>query len=585
MFAKAQMGTVAFVQSAHRITRLVSFSLKAYMLKNIFLLLIMMAINQSGFAAQLPAAGSQILQIPPPSTPQKLIPEIELERNASPVAPKTDDVKIIVNGLKVSGAQAYSENDLIALTGFNAGSELTLADLRGMALKIVDFYHRNGYFVAQAYLPVQDIKDGIVTVAVIEGRYGKVTLHNQTNLSNSLANTYLNGLKDGDLITFAPLENSLLLLSDLPGVRIKSTLTKGGSIGSSDLIVDITPEQRVTGSIDADNAGNRYTAADRIGATINLNNAAGLGDIATLRTLTSGSGLNYARASYQLQIGKMKAGVAYSSLTYALGQEFESLQANGTANIASIYGSYPLIRSRNNNLNFQLAYDAKTFQDKVNSMSIVTDKRAGVWMASLNGDHRDKVAGGGINSFSLSWAAGNIDLQTPALQSVDAATVQSNGAYGKLGFNLMRLQNVTDFTSFYAQVNGQLASKNLHVSEKMELGGMYAVRAYPEGEAYADQGYILNLETRTLLPEFSEMVSGKMQLIGFADTGTVKTNRNPWLIDQNSRTLSGAGVGLNWIGANNFVLKTFYAWKLGSETATSAPDKTGRFWIQGVKYF
>jgi hemolysin activation/secretion protein len=81
------------------------------------------------------------------------------------------------------------------------------------------------------------------------------------------------------------------------------------------------------------------------------------------------------------------------------------------------------------------------------------------------------------------------------------------------------------------------------------------------------------------------MVSGKIQLIGFADTGSVKTNRNPWLVDQNSRTLSGAGVGLNWIGANNFVLKTFYAWKLGSESATSAPDKTGRFWIQGVKYF
>jgi hemolysin activation/secretion protein len=555
------------------------------MLNKILLLLVMLMLDQISFAAQSPSAGSQILQIPPPSIPQKTMPEVELDHGTAPAIPKTDNIKIIVNGLKITGANAYSETDLIALTNFNSGSELALADLRRMALKIVDFYHRNGYFVAQAYLPVQDIKDGIVTIAVIEGHYGKVTLHNRTNLSAGLANTYLSGLSNGDLITSAPLENSLLLLSDLPGVRIKSTLTKGGSIGSSDLIIDITPEQRVTGSIDADNAGNRYTAANRIGATINLNNAVGLGDIATLRTLTSGSGLNYARASYQLQIGRMKAGVAYSSLAYALGQEFESLQANGTANIASLYGSYPLIRSRNNNLYFQLAYDAKTFQDKVNSTSIVTDKRAGVLMTSLNGDHRDNFAGGGMNSFSLSWAAGNIDLQTPALQTIDAVTVQSNGAYSKLGFNLMRLQSITDFTSFYAQVNGQYASKNLDVSEKMELGGMYAVRAYPEGEAYADQGYILNLETRTLLPKFSELISGKMQLIGFADTGTVKTNKNPWLAEQNSRTLSGAGIGLNWTGTNNFVLKTFYAWKLGSETATSAPDKTGRFWIQGVKYF
>ena len=54
--------------------------------------------------------------------------------------------------------------------------------------------------------------------------------------------------------------------------------------------------ERDTEGGSADNAGNRYTGANRLGATINLNNAAGLGDIASLRTLTSGSGLNYARA-------------------------------------------------------------------------------------------------------------------------------------------------------------------------------------------------------------------------------------------------------------------------------------------------
>jgi hypothetical protein len=44
-------------------------------------------------------------------------------------------------------------------------------------------------------------------------------------------------------------------------------------------------------------------------------------------------------------------------------------------------------------------------------------------------------------------------------------------------------------------------------------------------------------------------------------------------------------VGLNWTGGNNFVVKTYYAHKLGDDAATSAPDKSGRFWLQGVKYF
>ena len=49
--------------------------------------------------------------------------------------------------------------------------------------------------------------------------------------------------------------------------------------------------------------------------------------------------------------------------------------------------------------------------------------------------------------------------------------------------------------------------------------------------------------------------------------------------------LSGAGVGLTWSDTNNFLVRAYYARKLGNDLATSAPDKSGRFWIQAVKYF
>ena len=78
---------------------------------------------------------------------------------------------------------------------------------------------------------------------------------------------------------------------------------------------------------------------------------------------------------------------------------------------------------------------------------------------------------------------------------------------------------------------------------------------------------------------------GQMQLIGFIDTGTVTLNKNPWAAGQNRRTLSGAGIGLNWVSNNDFAVKAYFAHKLGNAVATSAPDATNRFWIQGVKYF
>jgi len=547
----------------------------------------MLALTQSAFGQTPPppGAGGQIQQIPPAPVPQRAPPEIRIEPGTGPAPAGIDQNRIAVKSLHVTGQSQYPEAELVAVTGFVPGTELTLSDLQGMAARIADYYHRNGYIVAQAYLPPQDVKDGAVTIAVLEGRYGNVTLRNQARLSDSLPNGLLAGLNSGDPITIAPLENRLLLLSDIPGVNVRSTLNPGASPGTSDLIVDVTPGQSVSGEVDADNAGNRYTGEYRIGATVNFNNLTGHGDVASLRAMTSGTGLNYGRASYQTRVGKATVGVAYTALAYRLGEEFASLHAHGTAEIASVYGSYPLIRSRDTNLYAVIDFDAKKFQDKVDLTSTVTDKKAQVVMAGLNGNHRDNIGGGGLSSYGATLSTGNIDIETAAARTADAATAQTNGHFGKLQFNASRLQSLTERISLYGAINGQIASKNLDISEKMELGGMYAVRAYPEGEAFADEGYVATVEARLLLPKFSERVPGQVHLIGFVDTGSVTINKNPWAPGQNHRTLSGAGIGLTWSDYNNFVVNVYYAHKLGNAAAISAPDKAGRFWIQAIKYF
>lgn len=556
------------------------------MLKSRLLPFALIILSQGVFAQQAPTAGSQLQQIPPPPVPQNAPPPIRLEQRATPPSsPDSEGAKILVKTLRVTGAQLYSEADLVSVTGFAPGSELNLSELRAMASKIAEYYRKAGYFAAQAYLPAQDLKDNAVTIAVLEGRYGSITLRNQTNLSDALANSILSGLDSGDIIATEPLENRLLRLSDLPGVKVSSTLVPGASLGTSDLIVDITPGKRVSGSIDADNAGSRYTGEYRLGATVNLNNLLGQGDIASLRVLTSGSGLNYARAAYQMQFDKVTAGVAYSKLNYKLGREFAPLLARGTAEVASVFGSYSVIRSRNTNLNVGLNYDYKTFQDRVDSIGSVTDKKAQVLTASLYGDHRDTLGGGGITAYALNVSAGNINILTPVALAADAATARTNGGFNKVGFRASRLQNLGGPFSLYAGINGQVASKNLDVSEKMELGGMTAVRAYPEGEAFADEGYVVTLEARMKLPKLSEQMPGEVQLVGFVDTGAVTINKNPWFAGKNTRQLSGAGVGINWAENNNFFVRAYYARKLGSEPAISAPDRSGRFWIQAVKYF
>lgn len=78
----------------------------------------------------------------------------------------------------------------------------------------------------------------MVKIAVLEGRYGEVRVDNPVGLGGS-ALAPLAALKTGDAVQGQPLERSLLLLQDTPGVEVKSTLRPGASTGTTDLLVGL----------------------------------------------------------------------------------------------------------------------------------------------------------------------------------------------------------------------------------------------------------------------------------------------------------------------------------------------------------
>ena len=525
-----------------------------------------------------------MLQLPSlPKVPSVLAPT-ELKSPPSPPAALASGAPFKVNRLQVRGASLYPEADLVKVTGFEPGRDLNIPALQGMADRITQHYRQNGYLLARAYLPAQEIREGVLTLVVLEGQYGQIKVNNTSSLDNQVPKGVLEGLNYGDVIALGPLEERLLLLTDIPGVGIRSSLVPSSTLGMSDLVVDVLPAARVSGSVDADNAGNRYTGEERIGGTVNLNNPMGIGDLASLRILTSGHGLRYARAAYQVPMGRGRVGVAYGDLAYNLGREFADLKAHGHARIATLFGTYPLVRSRQSNLNVGLSLDAKSFQDRIDAEPSQIDKRAQVAVASLYGDRRDRWGGGGVSTYSLTLSAGSLDIRTPEALVRDAATSRTDGAFSKWGFAVSRLQRASPSISWFAGLSGQVASQNLDVSEKMELGGMNGVRAYHEGEAYADEGALLTLELRKQL-DVSAQALGQVHLAAFIDAGAVKLHHQAWAAGEQRRQLGGAGVGVYWTQARDYSVKAFYARKLGREASTSAPDKSGRFWVQGVKYF
>jgi len=537
--------------------------------------------------AQMPiGAGGQIQQIPPAPVLEKPIPELPIPARPAPGAALPSGARFPVKRLRVSGETQYSEVELTAVAEFKPNDAMTLPELRAMAERITSYYNQKGFFLAQAYLPPQDITDGTVTIAVLEGLYGEINLRDQAPVSDVVFTKILRGLNRGDLVNSAPLERRLLIISDVPGVTVRSTLSPGSVVGTSDLTVDVTPAERLNGTVEASNWGNPYTGAYLLGGSINYNEPLGIGDVVGARILGSTTGgLAYGRVYYQTQVQDWTVGVAVTALDYYLGKQFTALNAHGTEEIGSVYASYPLIRSYDNNLNILFDFDERLFEDDIGVTSTDVGKHASVLTVQLSGDSHDSFGGGGWNAYSVAGVFGDLDIETSSARAADAAGPRTNGAYAKLVGGASRLQNVIGPLSVFGSIRGQVATKNLDISEKMELGGASGVRAFPEGEAYGDQGYIATVEARLLLPPLPPRLPGRVQLIAFVDTGYVTVNYAPYGGGPNDLTRSGAGVGIIWSDPNNFAVTVTYAYPIGGTKATSYPDDSGQLWVKLVKYF
>ena len=151
------------------------------------------------------------------------------------------------------------------------------------------------------------------------------------------------------------------------------------------------------------------------------------------------------------------------------------------------------------------------------------------------------------------------------------------------------MQSLTDTLRFYGGFNGQLATKNLDSSEKFSLGGPFGVRAFPVNEALGDEGYLMNFELRYEVYEHVE-------LVGFIDHGGITLHNNPWPDANtgvpNHYTLSGGGVGINWVVPGNFVIRGSMAQRIGSNPARSldgsdsdGTHKAPHFWVSLSKSF
>ena len=531
-----------------------------------------------------PDAGQTLENARPPPAAPGLNPAAALpSEDERPAMMDLDKRGVLVRHWRITGAHIFPVAELESLIGEYRGQKLTLTELNAIAGRITTYYRQHGYLLSRAYVPAQTVRADTVEIAVIEGHLAEINVTNTSPVAGHLVTKHLEHLRSTTAVDGQTIERSLLLLSDLPGGEVRSTLMPGATVGTSNLDVQMRGSGRLNGSIDADSFGNRYTGQYRGGGTLNVNEPFHHGDLLTLRADSSGPDMNYGRVGWQTPLGGngLKAGVAGSDLNYRLGKEFKSLDAHGSAQVYTLWTAYPVIRSLYRNLAVQLSYDDKRLDDRVDSTNSDSHKTLGVWTVGLSGDRTDGVLGGGVSVYSLNFINGSVRLD-PVTAAIDqgAGGHHTEGRYSKLAFSYSRTQTLTDELLLYTAVTGQVSSKNLDTSETQSVGGAYGVRAYPQNEATGDDAAVLSVELRwkqAIFPELQPMV--------FLDAGTARLNHSPLPTDTNNRrTLVGEGLGLQWALANRFALKTYLAWRSTAPPVTDI-DRRPRVWLEFAQYF
>ena len=525
----------------------------------------------------------------------------ELKEGIAAAKPKPAPApRFKVAGFRFTGNSVFEAEKLADVLKEYAGQELTFEEMKDAAALVEEFYRGEGYFLARAYVPQQSTKDGVVEIAVLEGRLGdvKVQASADSRLKPSVAEGILADTRSGALVDESTLERALLLLSDIPGSRVRSTLSPGAQVGTADLQVDLEDTgERVAGTLEFDNFGSKYSGKNRIAASVNLINPSGYGDIFGVRALRAygQETTTLGRLSYTLPVGPWgtRLGANYSQLEYAVGGVFSDLESRGDAKVTSLFAHHPFIRTRNANLYGYLGYDHKKLMDRFDSILVQNPRSSNLLIAGLSGDLRDNVsftAGeGGITSFALTAAQGDLKFHDANQFAADRAATrrQTGGGFGKYNLSLSRLQTIVpDWTALFS-LTGQWASKNLDSSERISVGGPSAVRAYPVGELPSDEALIGSAELRYAWR--TDLAPGEFGLFGFYDLARVNLNRRPRAGDSpNTLDLSGWGYGLSWAKPGDFSIRLTMAIRPRTSelpTAETAGQSQRRFWVQAIKWW
>lgn len=469
------------------------------------------------------------------------------------------EIHLVLKDVKVDGVSAFRSEEISRLYKQYIGKDVTLDVAWVIADKITKHYRKSGYFLSAAFVPVQEVEDGIIKIKVIEGYIGKVVVDGESSV-NHVIKKHIEDLKSLRPVTMEKLESFMLRINDLPGTGWFGSLESADGSSEDGVVVlrlmsakdavlklsaNGSDEGRFTTSIN--NYGSRYLGPYQITAgysksllPLQQTSASVISSVAD-RELKSGT---IHHSGYIWPDLKLFGSVTVVSTSPGYSLEVNDIESR--SDDVSLGAHYQLIRQRSENLSFTLTAQGKNTHGDALSTPLTRDK-VRVLRFATSYDASDSLYG--YNSLNLTFSRGLSFLGGNEKGDLNLSRAAADPDFNKVEFSWGREQYVSDKFSLSAYFTGQMSSSPLFSSEEFGYGGFVVGRGYDPSEITGDSGAAFSIEiSYNGLPDFELL---QLQPFAFYDIGKV------WNRDGTDDSDSGASAGFGMkIRANNTVSST-----------------------------
>ena len=135
--------------------------------------------------------------------------------------------RVLVKAYKITGTSVIAAAELESIVAPYVGREMDLTELEKVAYVVTTALRDKGYSLARAYIPAQEIKDGNLEIAVLEGKVGEIIVRGNQNYSSEFIKRGFTAVVRDGAVKQSSLEKSLLVLNEYPDLKATAVLEAG----------------------------------------------------------------------------------------------------------------------------------------------------------------------------------------------------------------------------------------------------------------------------------------------------------------------------------------------------------------------